>query len=143
MQEAQNTQIVKNAYAAFLANDINTLLGLMDEQVIWEPVVGANRSVPNAGKRQGRASVAEFFKLTGENYQFSKFEPQEYVAQGDRVVALGHYTAKTKAGGTIDAPFVMVFTIRVGKVTAFQEFSDSAALNAAWEESGKVVSIQS
>jgi uncharacterized protein len=132
MQEAQNTQIVKNAYAAFLNNDINTLLGLIDDTVIWQPVMGANRSVPNAGERHGRASVAEFFKITGENYQFSRFEPREYIAQGDKVVALGHYTARTKAGGSIDSDFVMLFTIRNGKVTAFQEFSDSAALNAAW-----------
>ena len=132
MQEAQNTQVVKNAYAAFLSQDVNTLLGLIDEQVVWKPVVGANRSVPNAGERHGRASVAEFFKITGESYQFSRFEPREYLAQGDKVVALGHYTAKTTAGGMIDSDFVMIFTVRDGKVTAFQEFADSAALNAAW-----------
>jgi uncharacterized protein len=132
MQEAQNTQVVKNAYAAFLAQDTTTLLGLIDEQVVWKPVIGADRSVPNAGERKGRASVAEFFKITGESYQFSRFEPREYVAQGDRVVALGHYTATTSVGGSIDADFVMIFTVRNGKVTEFQEFADSAALNAAW-----------
>jgi ketosteroid isomerase-like protein len=132
MQEAQNTQVVKNAYAAFLSQDITTLLSLIDEQVVWRPVVGANVSVPNAGERHGRASVAEFFKITGESYQFTRFEPREYIAQGDRVVALGHYTAKTSVGGSVDADFVMIFTVRNGKVTAFQEFSDSAALNAAW-----------
>jgi uncharacterized protein len=140
MQEAQNTQVVKDAYAAFLSQDINTLMNLVDDQVVWKPVVGANKSVPNAGERQGRASVAEFFKITGEHYQFTRFEPREYVAQGDKVVALGHYAAKTSAGGTIDSDFVMIFTVRNGKIAAFQEFADSAALNGAWE---KVVSIQS
>jgi uncharacterized protein len=132
MQEAQNTQVVKNAYAAFLAQDINALLGLIDEQVIWKPVVGAGKAVPNAGERRGRAAVAEFFQITGESYQFTQFEPREYVAQGDRVVALGHYAAKTSAGGSIESDFVMIFTVRNGNVTEFQEFSDSAALNAAW-----------
>ena len=80
MQEAQNTQVVKDAYAAFLTSDSQTLLSLIDEQVVWQPVIGATRSVPNAGERRGRASVAEFFKITGENYQFSRFEPRDYVA---------------------------------------------------------------
>ena len=58
--------------------------------------------------------------------------PQHFIAQGDRVVALGHYTAKTSAGGAFDSDFVMVFMLRNGKVTEFQEFLDSAALNAAF-----------
>ena len=48
------------------------------------------------------------------------------------MVALGHYTGKTSAGKTYDSDFAMVFTLRNGKVTHFQEFNDSAAINAAF-----------
>jgi ketosteroid isomerase-like protein len=48
------------------------------------------------------------------------------------VVTLGHYTATTSTGGSMDSDFVMVFTVRGAKVTEFQEFLDSAALNAAF-----------
>jgi ketosteroid isomerase-like protein len=88
--------------------------------------------VPTGGERRGKASVSEFFKLVAESTQFTRFEPQEFIAQGDRVVALGHYTAKTSAGGSFDSDFVMVFKLRNGKITEFQEFLDSAALNAAF-----------
>ena len=55
------------------------------------------------------------------------------MAQGDKVVALGHYRAVTKATGkTFESDFVMVFTLRGGKVAAFQEFTDSAGINAAF-----------
>ena len=35
-----------------------------------------------------------------------------------------------------NADFVMVFTVRNGKITQFQEFLDSAALNAAFAGAG-------
>ena len=49
------------------------------------------------------------------------------------MVAIGHYRAVTKATGkTIDSDFVMVFTLRGGKVATFREFTDSAGINAAF-----------
>jgi len=35
-------------------------------------------------------------------------------------------------GGSFDSDFAMVFTLRDGKVVRFQEFSESAAINAAY-----------
>jgi ketosteroid isomerase-like protein len=63
---------------------------------------------------------------------FTRFEPQQFVAQGDTVVTLGHYTATTSNGGSFDSDFVMVFTIRDGRAVEFREYLDSAALNAAF-----------
>ena len=132
MQEAQNTKVVQEAYAAFLSQDLNALLATFDEQIVWKPVTGAAGYVPMAGERRGTSAVAEFFKIVAESVQFSRFEPQHFIAQGDKVIALGHYTAKTSTGGSFDSDFVMAFTLRNEKVTEFQEFLDSAALNAAF-----------
>ena len=133
MQEAENTKIVQEAYAAFGRADIPGVLATLADNVQWKPVNGASRQVPMAGERRDKAGVAEFFTLVGTHVQFSRFEPREFVAQGDKVVTLGHYTAKTSAGGSFDSDFVMVFTVKGGKIVAFQEFLDSAALNAAYE----------
>ena len=133
MQEAQNTKVVQDAYAAFGRGDISTLLSYVTEDVDWRPVTGAARHVPFAGERKGKAAVAEFFKQVAESEDFEQFEPREFVAQGEKVVALGHYRAKTKATGKMfESDFVMVFTLRGGKVAAFQEFTDVAAVNAAF-----------
>jgi ketosteroid isomerase-like protein len=133
MREAQNTKIVQDAYAAFGRGDVATLVDFFDEAIMWQPVIGAGTHVPTAGERRGKASVGEFFKIVSETVSFERFEPREYVAQGDKVVALGHYAAKTPTGRRFESPFVMVFTLKNGKVTAFQEFSDSAAINAAYD----------
>ena len=133
MSEAQNTKVVQDAYAAFGRGDIPTLLGYLTDDIHWQPVIGTAKHVPFSGERKGKAAVAEFFKQVSENEEFQLFEPREFVAQGDRVVAIGHYRAVTKSTGrTFDSPFVMVFTLRDGKVATFREFTDSAAINAAF-----------
>jgi uncharacterized protein len=133
MQEAQNTKVVQDAYAAFGRGDIAAVLNLMDDGVTWKPITGAASYVPTAGERHGKASVGEFFRILGQNVQFERFEPREFVAQDDKVVALGRYSGKTPGGRTFESEWAMVFTLRDGKVVSFQEFCDSAALNAAYQ----------
>jgi len=132
MQEAENIKIVQDAYAAFGRGDIQSILDRLDDGIVWKGVYGAAPHVPTSGERRSKAQVGEFFKQVAENVKFSRFEPKEFIATGDKVVALGHYTATTPIGKTFDADFAMVFTLRNGKVSEFQEFTDSAALNAAY-----------
>lgn len=132
MQETQNTKVVQDAYAAFGRGDVQGILDRLDDGIVWKGVYGAGKHVPTSGERRGKAQVGEFFKQVAENVNFSRFEPKEFIATGDKVVALGHYTAKTPIGRTFDSDFAMVFTVRNGKVVEFQEFMDSAAVNAAF-----------
>ena len=132
MQEAQNIQVVKDTYAAFGRGDVQGILDRLDDGIVWEGVYGAGPHVPTSGERRGKAQVAEFFKQVAQNVNLSRFEPKEFIATGDKVVALGHYTATTPIGKNFDSDFAMVFTLRNGKVTEFQEFTDSAAVNAAY-----------
>ena len=132
MQEAQNTKVVQDAYAAFGRGDIQALLTNFADDIVWIPVYGTGSHVPTSGERRGKAAVAEFFKQVAENVYFSRFEPKEFIATGDKVVALGHYTATTPSKKGFDSDFAMVFTLRNGKVTHFQEFCNSAAINAAY-----------
>jgi uncharacterized protein len=132
MEEARNTTVVQEAYAAFSRGDIQTLLSKLADEIVWTAVYGAGSHVPTAGERRGKAAVAEFFKQVAENVNFSRFEPKEFIATGDKVVALGHYTATTPMKKSFDSDFAMVFTLRNGQVTRFQEFCNSAAVNAAY-----------
>jgi uncharacterized protein len=132
MQETQNTKVVQDAYAAFSRGDIQTLLGYMADDVLWNAVYGAGSHVPTAGERRGKAAVGEFFKQVAQNVNFSRFDPREFIATGDKVVALGHYTATTPIKKVFDSDFAMVFTLRNGKIAQFQEFCNSAAVNAAY-----------
>ena len=137
MQEAQNTKVVQGAYAAFSRGDVQGILDSLADEIVWTGVYGAGAHVPTAGERRGKAAVAQFFAQVAEHIQFSRFEPREFIATGDKVVALGHYTATTPAKAGFDSDFAMVFTLKNGKVTRFQEFCDSAAINAAYPARAK------
>jgi ketosteroid isomerase-like protein len=50
-----------------------------------------------------------------------------------KVVVLGHYVWQVKANGrTIDGDFAHVFTVRGGRIVAFHEYMDSAAVANAY-----------
>jgi ketosteroid isomerase-like protein len=132
MQEAQNTKVVQEAYAAFGRGDVQGILDRLTDDVIWKGVYGAAAHVPTSGERRGKSAVATFFKQVAETMKFSRFEPKEFVATGDKVVALGSYSGTTSIGKSFESEFAMVFTLRNGKVSHFQEFTDSAAINAAY-----------
>jgi ketosteroid isomerase-like protein len=96
--------------------------------------------LPQSGLRRGRAAVAEFFKQVAETTDFSSFEPQEFIAQGDQVVAVGKYAARMKPSGhTYASGWVMLFTVRNGKIVRFREYSDSAQLIRAYKGAAATV----
>ncbi len=132
MTESQNVEVVKAAYAAFGSGDIPALLALLAADVEWHGVYGTGPHVPTSGRRRGMAAVDAFFGQVAEHVHFWTFEPKEFIATGDKVVALGHYRATTSQGGEFDSDFAMVFTVKHGKVTRFQEFCDGAAISAAY-----------
>ncbi|HZP49218.1 MAG TPA: nuclear transport factor 2 family protein [Vicinamibacterales bacterium] len=133
MSEAQNTKLVQDAYAAFGRGDIAALLNTFADDIAWRPVIGTAAHVPFSGERRGKAGAAEFFKIVGDTETFDQFEPREFVAQGETVVAIGHYRATAKATGrTFDSDFVMIFGVKNGKIATFREYTDTAAVNAAF-----------
>ena len=69
----------------------------------------------------------------GAAVEFESFEPREYVAQGDKVVALGTERGRVRATGkTFDNPWALVFTVRDGLITEFRGYEDTAAVASAF-----------
>ena len=130
MSEQDNVAVVRRAYENFKGGQIDGILDSLTDDVDWRlpEIEGASFS----GGRSGRESVGGFFSQLAESQDSVSFEPREFVAQGDKVVTLGHYAATTSTGGAFDSDFVMVFTVQGGRVVRFQEFLDVAALNGAF-----------
>ena len=132
MGAGQHTSVVQEAYAAFGRGDVPGILATLDDHIVWKAVHGAAPHVPTAGERRGKPAVSEFFRILGESFQFERFEPREFIEQGDRVAVLGFYTARTSTGKRIESEWVMVFTFRNERIAEFQEFTNTAMLNAAF-----------
>jgi ketosteroid isomerase-like protein len=88
-----------------------------------------------SGIRKGRNGVAEFFETLANTQEVVNFEPQQYIAQNDIVVALGRYSFRVKATRQVfDSDWAHVFTIRNGAIVRFQEFTDTAAVARAYRK---------
>ena len=125
-----NLDVIRRGYEAFGRGDINALLESFDEQIQW--LTPGPSELPTSGRRTGRQAVAQFFTAVNDAFDIQRFEPKEFIAQGDRIVVLGSETARVKSTGRVlDLDWVHVFAMRNGKVVAFQEFFDTAAVVAA------------
>jgi len=133
MNPQENVKIAQQAYYNFKKGNIPALLESLADNVEWElPEV---EGVPIAGMHHGRKGVADFFTKLADTQDVVNFEPTEFLAQGDKVVALGHYTWKVKAGGgQFTSNWAHVFTVRNGRIERFQEYTDTAAVAAAYKE---------
>src|SRR5687767_1503238 len=108
MNEKDNVEFLKQCYAAYGAGNLDYLVSCMTDDIVWELPDVPN--LPFTGKRQGAQNVADYFKLSNEYLAIREFVPHEFIAQGDKVVVLGHgeWTAK-ETGMDFDSDWVHVF----------------------------------
>jgi ketosteroid isomerase-like protein len=134
VSEGTNTKTVQQVYENFEAlgraaakrPDLQPLLSLYADDVEWH--VPEMEDVPFAGPRKGIAGVRDFLTAVTEDLEVLQFEPREYIAQGDKVVALGRYSWRVKATGReFSSDFAHVCTVRDGKIVRFHEYMDTAA----------------
>ena len=132
MSEPENTNVIRQAYDNFQTGNIPALLQLFAEDITWN--YPDTPSVPYAGNKQGRDQVAQFFASLNEAAECLVFDPREYTASGEKVIAQGSYTFRTREGGReYTCEFAHVFVVRDGVIRQFQEYADTAAtMLAAW-----------
>jgi hypothetical protein len=131
MSVEENVQAAKEGYAAFGRGDVPAILELLADDIEWiEP--GPPDVLPAAGTYRGKEEVGRFFATIGENLEMHKFEPHEFIAQDDHVVALVSTEATVKpTGRKVANHLAHVWTFRGGKLARFEAFSDTAAGVAA------------
>jgi ketosteroid isomerase-like protein len=131
MSEADNTQTAKDAYAAFGRGDIAAVLGVMTDDIEW--VFPGPAVLPNAGTFTGPEAVGAWFGTLGATIEFQVFEPREFIAQGDKLVALVHIENTVRStGGKVVVDEAHLWTFRGGKVSGFRVFTDTAAAASAF-----------
>ncbi|MFO7610729.1 MAG: nuclear transport factor 2 family protein [Candidatus Krumholzibacteriia bacterium] len=128
---SDNTAIIRGIYAAFAAGDMPAVLASFDPQIRWDEAEG----FPYGGLYTGPDQVLEnvFMKLGTEWEGFAAL-PDEYVAEGGTVVALGRYQGVYKATGKkVSVPMAHVWKLRNGRVTEFRQHTDTAVVRQALE----------
>ena len=131
MSTEENKRVVQTVFEAFGRGDVPALLAMIDEDAEWAAPGPA--SVPYFGERRGPEGAAEFFKHLGGNVEFERFEPGDFIAEGDRVVVLGFERGRVRrTGKTFDNAWALVFTIRGGRVAGLHIYDNTAAIAEAF-----------
>ena len=118
-----NKDIIEQAYASFAAGDVPAALAAFAEDIEWTEPDG----YPIAGTYVGRQRVLEgVFMRLGEIGDHFAVVPEQFVADGDTVVALGHLGWKHKrTGAPTSVKTAHVWTFRDGKAATFQQHIDT------------------
>jgi uncharacterized protein len=131
--QKQNVKLIEKAYEHVKVGDTTALLNSFAEDIEWElPKI---ENVPFAGVWHGHEGVRRFFSKVFELQDVLEFEPQEYFAQGDKVVVLGYFTMRIKSTGREFRSFwAHVWTVINGRVARFYEYVDTATVSKAHSE---------
>jgi ketosteroid isomerase-like protein len=126
-----NLETTHAVFAAFGAGDVPAILGLLDDDVVIEfygpPVI------PYAGTWRGRDEARRFFETVLSSVRINQFEPEEFLADADKVVVTGHLNLNAvTTGREIDSDFVHVITVGDGKWKRFRDFMNTAVAAAAF-----------
>ncbi len=131
MDSNTNIMLVQKCFECFGRGDINGILALLAENVIWEEP--ENSDIPYAGKRQGKTAVRGFFESL-EQIELAQFSPQEFIGNGDRVVVLGTWAGQVRSTGkSFQSDWALVWKIINGQVTQFKAYEDTATIATAFQ----------
>lgn len=121
-QAHHNRAIVETAYANFARGDVAAFLEILDPGVMWVAAEG----YPYAGTYVGPDDLLEgLIARIGAEWDNYSVVTHTYVAEGDRVVALGYYRGTYKATGrSVEVPFAHVWQFVDGKVVSFRTYTD-------------------
>ena len=124
-----HSDTIANLYGAFARGDVPAVLAAMGPDIRWTQAEG----FPHNGTFVGPDAVLQnvFMKLGTEWDGFAAV-PNELVASGATVVALGEYSGTYKATGkSFKAPFVHVWKFSGDRIVSFNQHTDTVLVQRA------------
>ncbi|WP_298497212.1 nuclear transport factor 2 family protein [uncultured Algibacter sp.] len=125
-----NTSIVNDLYKAFSVGDIPAALDTMDANIIWNEAEGNALAVGNPYLGPYAVLQGVFAKLPVDfdGFNLSHIKPHEM--SNNQVLATLRYNAISKHNGkTLNAQAAHLWTVKDGKITAFQQYIDTKQLD--------------
>ncbi len=126
----ENVELASKAFDALNQGGVEALLVYLDPEIEWISTPGF---LPDAEDRFGHEGVRRWFEMLGELFDDVRWEAEEFIDAGDRVMVAATTTARGKGSG-IPAELTLfhVFTVRDGKAVREESYRDrNQALEAA------------
>jgi hypothetical protein len=130
MHEDRNVSAVRQIYRNIQNGDVESTLSALHRDVEWR--IPAMSGVPQAGTWRGRDGVRQFFEEVADVLEVVEFQPEHFMSQGDKVVALGRFVLRVNSTGWDAASeWAHVWDLHDGKVARFTEYLDTATVSRA------------
>ncbi len=127
-QEDENVAMLRAGYAAWhqTKGDADVWLDILAEHVTWGSLGDGQPGMEFSKSRISKQEVVDYFKELTNDWSMEFYYVSEYVAQGDRVVALGECSWTNKrTKKTVTIPKVDVWKFENGKIVEFMEHFDT------------------
>lgn len=126
-----NVDIIRSTYEGRNSEENGRNLAQhADPDISWTEAKG----FPYGGTYIGLDQITEnVFKRLGSEWQDYKFTPENYLADGDQVVAYGTYSGTSNTTGRyFEARVAHLWKLREGKIISFEQFVDSKTVVDAY-----------
>ncbi len=127
MSESQ--KIVQQWFDHIAAGEAEQAFALFAEDIVYD----LKGSTPVSGVYRGLDEIVNKFFVPWRKQIDGDLvvHVDELIGEGRRVVALGHGEAKTIFGRRYDNDYAFVFSVDKGRITAVEEFLDTALVETA------------
>jgi ketosteroid isomerase-like protein len=118
----ENVEIVRGAFEALNAGDLESALTAMDPEVHWTTSI-ANPEGPVI--YHGLAGLRQLWTLLREDFEEIRMEPDEIRVAGDAVVVLGRVGIRGRGSGAVtQSRRAWTVTLHERKITAVRTYTD-------------------
>jgi ketosteroid isomerase-like protein len=133
--ETANVAVLKDAYRRWhdsRGGSVDHWMSICDENIKFGSLAQGTTGVEYLTAYNARDELKKYFNGLLRDWEMIEYRPDEFVAQGDRVVMIGHCSWRAKASGkVVSTPKADVWRFANGKAVEFYEFFDTAQVVAA------------
>lgn len=124
-------RVMKQLFASFVLGDKEGVMEFVAPDAVWR-FPGDRAVLPWAGEYAGR-DLRVFMDAVFDHLDYLEYTAHTFHGAGEVVVILSRERCRVKATGRIfENDLAAVATVREGRVVSFLEYSDTAAMAAAF-----------
>jgi len=128
----ENTILIDNLYKAFAVGDIAKVLAGLDAKVMWNEAEGNAYAEGNPYIGPEAVLNGVFARIGADHEYFNLTDIKLHNMSNNQVLATLRYNGKLKKNGAeYNAQAAHLWTLKEGKVMAFQQYVDTKKLNDA------------
>jgi len=132
LSSPENMTIIQKLYDDFAKGDVPAVLGALDTNVIWNEAEGNALADGNPYIGPDAVLKGVFERVVGNHEYFNVADIQLHEMSNNQVLSTVRYKGKLKKNGAIiDAQAAHFWTLKDGKVIAFQQYVDTKQLDDA------------